>query len=704
MNRCMHAIKDEFDSQEQRVAVCLRQFRGGKDYDPLLDEKFAGGGNPNHDPATGRFTTGSGGGSGGDSGRDTGTGGGGRRQGPGGRKIPKAFTREWFNYWARISQAFGRIAHLLQTALPVVLAAIETIKGLIHIHSAVMDSTKAASLDSLIQQIQDMSDEKRSDTLNQILDGLSSDEADQVLAAIDENKAFDPNQARDNRGRWTRGGGGSSASANGGGRSMVAIGGRIHHGTILGAADKDPWTKTWATKSEPLGALAIAATLGGIYAATLVGAFIFRKGLDYVRRALGKPTLDEESAQVVREDAERNAVEKQTANMSTAQQIADEILAQPIDKQHEIWDELLGGLTYEDAQAIYDAVVQKSDNPFDAFRAAIARQRQEEKYDPNQARDDHGRWTSDGRSIVLTAHGVHASGKIVKYEFWKDKKGKIYWRTPSTGDSAGPFSSVQEAMHHAEARSRGLAKNLGEFVEWKRSTGNGAVMETKDFALEVGDVTDKGFFSGYASTYDVDLGQDKVVQGAFTKSLGSRMPLMLWSHDPKSPIGVWNKVAEDTKGLNVDGRILIDQKIPEADKAYALLKAKAIRGLSIGYRVKDAEQEGDVRLLKELELPEISIVSMPMNQNASVSSVKADELFFKWAMFEDWARRVRDGEVPPIKELENLLREAGVPKSVAVQIASVGYAKTIRRSDSGESDEATTDALTRLKAAVKAFS
>ncbi|MER2536038.1 MAG: HK97 family phage prohead protease [Rhizobiaceae bacterium] len=223
-------------------------------------------------------------------------------------------------------------------------------------------------------------------------------------------------------------------------------------------------------------------------------------------------------------------------------------------------------------------------------------------------------------------------------------------------------------------------------------------MKTKDFALEVKDLSEDGTFEGYGSIFNnVDSYGEKVVPGAFIESLakhrreGSSV-LMLWQHNPNEPIGVWEDLAEDAKGLWGKGRLLVE--VQRAKEVHVLMKNKAIRGLSIGYREIDADQDNAVRLLKKLDLWEISPVSFPANRRARVESVKSERM-------EEFARRLRDGEPMPVKEFENILREAGVPKSMAVQIASHGYAKAIRSESEGS--KATEPALSALRAAVSAF-
>jgi HK97 family phage prohead protease len=206
-------------------------------------------------------------------------------------------------------------------------------------------------------------------------------------------------------------------------------------------------------------------------------------------------------------------------------------------------------------------------------------------------------------------------------------------------------------------------------------------MKTKDFALQVKDLSEDGTFEGYGSVFgNVDSYGEKVMPGAFVASLakhrreGSNV-LMLWNHDSREPIGVWEDLAEDAKGLWGKGRLLLD--IQRAREVHTLAKNKAIGGLSIGYREVKVTPDGNVRNLEELDLFEISPVTFPANRRARIESVKSESM-------EEFARRLRDGDPMPIKDFENILREAGVPKSMATAIASQGYAKAIRSESEGE--------------------
>lgn len=117
-------------------------------------------------------------------------------------------------------------------------------------------------------------------------------------------------------------------------------------------------------------------------------------------------------------------------------------------------------------------------------------------------------------------------------------------------------------------------------------------------------------------------GGDIVRQGAFAQSLAllkaqGRTVKMLWQHDPGQPIGVWEEIVEDSRGLKVRGRILDD--VGKGRDAAALVAGGAIDGLSIGYRTKKATKDRQGRrILQELELWEVSLVTFPMLPDARV--------------------------------------------------------------------------------------
>lgn len=171
-------------------------------------------------------------------------------------------------------------------------------------------------------------------------------------------------------------------------------------------------------------------------------------------------------------------------------------------------------------------------------------------------------------------------------------------------------------------------------------------------------------FEGYGSIFgNVDLGGDVVLPGAFKASLAAHkksggLPPMFWMHQPDQVPGKWLDMEEDKKGLYVRGALA---DTPLGNEMHTLLKMKAVRGQSIGYRPVETEynKDGD-RLLKELDLWEVSIVSLAMNPLAQVDAVKS--------------RLSRDGEyVPTEREFERLLRDAGCSRKVATTLVAKLY-------------------------------
>ncbi|EJF91675.1 HK97 family phage prohead protease [Bartonella tamiae] len=212
-------------------------------------------------------------------------------------------------------------------------------------------------------------------------------------------------------------------------------------------------------------------------------------------------------------------------------------------------------------------------------------------------------------------------------------------------------------------------------------------MKTKEINFQVKNLSENGTFQGYGSIFDnIDSYGEVVKNGAFSQSLKKHQEkgtnvVMLWQHNREEPIGVWSELQEDQKGLIGKGHINLD--VQKGREAYSLMKQGALTGLSIGYQELKAHNDNNVRLLTELDLYEISPVTFAANSEARIESLKSKR-------FEDFAQNLRDGKPMPIKDFEDILREAGIPKSMATQIASVGYAKAIRsESDSNKANEAT---------------
>lgn len=153
------------------------------------------------------------------------------------------------------------------------------------------------------------------------------------------------------------------------------------------------------------------------------------------------------------------------------------------------------------------------------------------------------------------------------------------------------------------------------------------MMQQKLLPFEMRPPSATGIFEGYASVFDAeDMGHDIVLRGAFRKTLTKRGTdgiRMLFQHDPAQPIGRWLVLEEDGYGLFVRGQLAPGAK--NAQDILQLLKAGALDGLSIGFKVVNGRRDGRARtrMISELDLWEISIVTFPMQPGARVANVKS---------------------------------------------------------------------------------
>lgn len=195
---------------------------------------------------------------------------------------------------------------------------------------------------------------------------------------------------------------------------------------------------------------------------------------------------------------------------------------------------------------------------------------------------------------------------------------------------------------------------------------------------------ENGEFEGYASVFGaVDNGMDVVDRGAFTKSLGERTPKMLWQHDVEQPIGVWDEVKEDERGLFVKGRILKD--VAKGAEAMALMRAGAIDSMSIGYQAKTATREGggSIRRLHEVDLYEISLVTIPMLESATITDFKS----------LDWGNK---------RDVEAALRDVlGLSQAEAKAFIAGGYGDLAAKRDVDAGEESSEEDLTGLESILK---
>lgn len=151
-----------------------------------------------------------------------------------------------------------------------------------------------------------------------------------------------------------------------------------------------------------------------------------------------------------------------------------------------------------------------------------------------------------------------------------------------------------------------------------------------DRPFELKAVDEDGVFTGYGSVFgNVDSYDEIVAPGAFTESLAAwkasgRLPPVLWQHRSGEPVGPHLEMAEDTHGLFIKGQLLVND-VQRAREARALMKAKAVNGLSIGFvpREDSFDRVTGIRTLKKVDLWEVSVVTFPANPQAQIANVKS---------------------------------------------------------------------------------
>jgi HK97 family phage prohead protease len=148
--------------------------------------------------------------------------------------------------------------------------------------------------------------------------------------------------------------------------------------------------------------------------------------------------------------------------------------------------------------------------------------------------------------------------------------------------------------------------------------------------FEIKAVEEDGIFEGFGSVFgNVDSYKEIVAPGAFAESLAGwkaagRLPPVLWQHRSGEPIGPYLEMEEQAIGLRVKGQLLVND-VQRAKEARALMKAKAVNGLSIGFvtREDSYDRVSGIRTLKKIDLWEVSVVTFPANPSAQISSVKS---------------------------------------------------------------------------------
>jgi len=213
------------------------------------------------------------------------------------------------------------------------------------------------------------------------------------------------------------------------------------------------------------------------------------------------------------------------------------------------------------------------------------------------------------------------------------------------------------------------------------------------------------YIEGYASTTDVDRMNDVIPSAVWEKGISNYLknPIILSQHDHDDPIGRMVDYRIDSKGLWVKARISA-----AADEVYGLVKDGVVTAFSVGFRVIDAAYDAATELfvIKELELVEISVVSIPANQNTLFSLSKAFSDADEYKKFksqfitaDDSAKKLES--LPPVnlksyKEVEMTEDQIKQMVADAAAAAALETTKALEAKQKAEADAAELDA--RLKA------
>ena len=190
------------------------------------------------------------------------------------------------------------------------------------------------------------------------------------------------------------------------------------------------------------------------------------------------------------------------------------------------------------------------------------------------------------------------------------------------------------------------------------------------------DTEEDGTFEGYGSVFNnKDL-------GAFENTLKGKKPKqvkLLYQHKTDEPIGVIDSLEEDNKGLYIKGRLAMGTQ--KGREVYELMKMGALDSMSIGYRLSPDDYKYDPkqkkRIIKSVDLMEISLVTFPMNPKAKITKVKLAEM--------------------NVREIEEHLRDAGCESvAVAKHTAQVLY-KSYRSDEQRDVVESISQLINKIK-------
>jgi HK97 family phage prohead protease len=223
------------------------------------------------------------------------------------------------------------------------------------------------------------------------------------------------------------------------------------------------------------------------------------------------------------------------------------------------------------------------------------------------------------------------------------------------------------AIRIANDRARGGKEN--EMDEIERKT-----IVLADLKVE-GEENGPGKITGYGSVFNsVDAVNDTVLPGAYQETLAKFVQdgFLSWGHDWNVPVATIDRAKEDDRGLWIEATFHSDDQAQRARRLTAerLERGKSM-GLSIGYRPKKWNYRDDgVRELIDIELREVSLVTVPAEPKARVASVKSTGGAPAGAVETKEGRVLSTRNAAKLKELGGKLKE--IAQELEELLASAG--------------------------------
>lgn len=184
--------------------------------------------------------------------------------------------------------------------------------------------------------------------------------------------------------------------------------------------------------------------------------------------------------------------------------------------------------------------------------------------------------------------------------------------------------------------------------------------------------------AGYANTTSKDRAGDIVTAEAWAKGVENfrQNPVMLYQHKHDCPIGRFNQITVDKKGIFVEGTV--SEAAEKNHGIHTLIKDGALKSFSVGFRVKNGKYNSadDTMLITEVELLEISIVSVPCNQESLFSLRKSFDTTDDYQSFVESFDKATEDEIKMMQGIKAGITDIADGHYHTIEIDDIGNGVT----------------------------